>query len=640
MKILKNPSGVSWNTIDWQVVERLVFKQQKKIYKASKAGNIKLVRQLQDLLCKSSYAKWVAIKQTTHYSKQNTVSLKKQNLENPSPFGCVSCPRGSLQEKLWTGKGGNELSSEEKMSLVPLLIFPVSSSSFKKVWIPKPKKRYKSFGQIEKPSPLSGPKEKVQHSVQPIISTILTRCMQTLLKLALEPEWEAKFEADVYGFRPGRNYHHALKAIRTSISKKPHYLISIQIDHIFDKLNHTLLLKKTGLTGKYRQTLQNWLKAGLFNQEMGLGSPTGLGVDTVLNQTAFSSPILSPLLMNIAFFGLRDCLEKNVVKLFEDKRLKNVNGFLEPETSKNEPSRSSLLTKPQSIIVIQYAGNFIVLHSAKKIILACKSKIPEFFSTVGLILNNNQLQLSHTFELKSEDTFQEGFRKTPGFEFLGFQIQQFKTQSKAKLFQTFPYEVRRSYSLRQNNGKLCLEDKDKAAAKEPREDSSTPVKPFFGRHFTPNGKEEAPQNFQTRIWPSQLLCNLHQKRLHKCILSNQGLKLSQELLINLLNPIIGEWGGYFGRSDAKTIKTLAKMDFLLYLKLKKWGLKKTGSTKTGLQKYWTTINHDSNKRFFANSTKSVILKAHRDYSNVFSGSLHSPFKKRAIRNKYSITSNL
>ncbi|HBL12512.1 MAG TPA: hypothetical protein DD379_14125, partial [Cyanobacteria bacterium UBA11162] len=58
----------------------------------------------------------------------------------------------------------------------------------RRVWIPKP-------GSPE-PRPLG-------------IPTIADRALQALVKAALEPEWEAKFEPNSYGFRPGRACHDA-----------------------------------------------------------------------------------------------------------------------------------------------------------------------------------------------------------------------------------------------------------------------------------------------------------------------------------------------------------------------------------------------------------------------------------------------
>jgi RNA-directed DNA polymerase len=45
------------------------------------------------------------------------------------------------------------------------------------------------------------------------------RATQALAKLALEPEWEAKFEPNSYGFRPGRSAHDAIEAIFLNIKQ-------------------------------------------------------------------------------------------------------------------------------------------------------------------------------------------------------------------------------------------------------------------------------------------------------------------------------------------------------------------------------------------------------------------------------------
>ncbi|WP_392483170.1 hypothetical protein [Nostoc sp. C110] len=43
------------------------------------------------------------------------------------------------------------------------------------------------------------------------------RALQALVKLALEPEWEARFEPNSYGFRAGRSCHDAAEAIFNAI---------------------------------------------------------------------------------------------------------------------------------------------------------------------------------------------------------------------------------------------------------------------------------------------------------------------------------------------------------------------------------------------------------------------------------------
>jgi RNA-directed DNA polymerase len=69
----------------------------------------------------------------------------------------------------------------------------------RRVWIPKP-------GKSEK-RPLG-------------IPVMSDRASQALVKQALEPEWEARFEATSYGFRPGRGCHDAIGAICNEIHSK------------------------------------------------------------------------------------------------------------------------------------------------------------------------------------------------------------------------------------------------------------------------------------------------------------------------------------------------------------------------------------------------------------------------------------
>ena len=48
-KTRDNPT-VEWNQINWSQAERLTFKLQKRIYRASERGDVKAVRKLQKTL--------------------------------------------------------------------------------------------------------------------------------------------------------------------------------------------------------------------------------------------------------------------------------------------------------------------------------------------------------------------------------------------------------------------------------------------------------------------------------------------------------------------------------------------------------------------------------------------------------------
>ncbi|WP_369408563.1 reverse transcriptase domain-containing protein [Wolbachia endosymbiont of Atemnus politus] len=73
------------------------------------------------------------------------------------------------------------------------------------------------------------------------IPTISCRAKQTLVKMALEPEWEP----NTYGFRPGRSYHYAIEAIFDVIKQKTAYVLDADISGCFDNINHNKLLKSS-----------------------------------------------------------------------------------------------------------------------------------------------------------------------------------------------------------------------------------------------------------------------------------------------------------------------------------------------------------------------------------------------------------
>jgi RNA-directed DNA polymerase len=61
------------------------------------------------------------------------------------------------------------------------------------------------------------------------IPVMETRSQQALVKLALEPEWECKFEPNSYGFRPGRSCHDAIAAIFVAIAHKAKYVLDADL---------------------------------------------------------------------------------------------------------------------------------------------------------------------------------------------------------------------------------------------------------------------------------------------------------------------------------------------------------------------------------------------------------------------------
>jgi RNA-directed DNA polymerase len=92
------------------------------------------------------------------------------------------------------------------------------------------------------------------------IPTLRDRAMQALVKLALEPEWEAVFEPNSYGFRPGRSTHDAIEAIFNFIRLQPKYVLDADIEKCFDRISQGGLLAKLHAPRPVMRLIRDWLK--------------------------------------------------------------------------------------------------------------------------------------------------------------------------------------------------------------------------------------------------------------------------------------------------------------------------------------------------------------------------------------------
>ena len=166
---------MDWKTIPWRQLERNVFKLQKCIFKASQRGDGRTVRQLQKTLMRSWSAKCLSVRRVT----QDNQGKKTAGVD-----------------------GVKDLAPKERLQLVAELTPTQQAKPTRRVWIPKP-------GSTEK-RPLG-------------ILTMGDRALQALVKKALE--WEARFEPNSYGFRPGRSAHDAIQAIFSSICNKTRFVL-------------------------------------------------------------------------------------------------------------------------------------------------------------------------------------------------------------------------------------------------------------------------------------------------------------------------------------------------------------------------------------------------------------------------------
>jgi len=89
------------------------------------------------------------------------------------------------------------------------------------------------------------------------IPTMRDRVKQVLIQAALEPQWEAVFDKDSYGSRPGRSVHDAIEAVFKSINRKPKYILYVAIEKSFDRIPHGYLIDKMRLS----KELENQIRA-------------------------------------------------------------------------------------------------------------------------------------------------------------------------------------------------------------------------------------------------------------------------------------------------------------------------------------------------------------------------------------------
>lgn len=497
-----------WQDLDWKFIQQTVFKWQQEIYLASKNGDIRLVRLVQHRLLYSIQAKLLAVRRVTQDNKGKAT---------PGIDGISQIP------------------PIDRILLARQLKIPTKPKALRRIWIPKP-------GTADT-RPLG-------------IPTIHDRCLQALMKLAMEPEWEARFESNSYGFRPGRNCHDAIRATLDCVRQKPKYVLDADLSKCFDRINQKALLIKIGFTGAYSKQLKYWLKSGILE-------------NGVLNDTTQGTPqggVISPLLANIALHGLEIYLKKWISTLKEEVVGKD--GKIGYRTR----SKASLH-------LIRYADDFIILHREKSIILACRKKVSEFLSEIySLELLETKTRLTHTLELKPDDTPSEGFDGKTGFEFLGFTIKQYKT-----------------------------------------------------KHRSAKSSQGEKLGFKTLIFPSPKSEMKYRRKLH-LVIFNLGLRYTQKTLILKLNPVIRGWASYFGVSHANTTSHLVKLDHLIHLMLRKWTQRRSKtSALMRAARYWKNIGG----RKWTFSTGETTLLLNRDYSNPISNyvkviATRSPFDENQL----------
>ncbi len=245
--------AVEWDFVDWRAHEQNVIRLRRRIFKATREQDWATVRSLQKLMLGSWSNTLMSVRQVT----QRNAGRRTAGID-----------------------GEVALSSPERADMA------VRVHRSRASWDPKPVRRVYIPKASGKQRPLG-------------IPVLMDRCHQARVRNALEPEWEAKFEARSYGFRPGRGCADAIGSLY-SVLKGPRvqrvWILDADLSAAFDRIDHDQLLATVG-DFPARGIIADWLKAGVFEPGKGF-APTEEGTP--------QGGVISPLLMNVALHGLEE----------------------------------------------------------------------------------------------------------------------------------------------------------------------------------------------------------------------------------------------------------------------------------------------------------------------------------------------
>jgi group II intron reverse transcriptase/maturase len=135
------------------------------------------------------------------------------------------------------------------------------------------------------------------------IPTLTDRVIQQATLQVLSPIYEKQFSESSYGFRPNRGCHEALKRCQEYANQGYWYVIDMDLEKFFDKVNQSMLIEILSRTIKDNRVISlihKFLNAGIMDRGIFIKSEVGVPQ---------GGPI-SPLLANIMLNELDQNLDK------------------------------------------------------------------------------------------------------------------------------------------------------------------------------------------------------------------------------------------------------------------------------------------------------------------------------------------
>jgi RNA-directed DNA polymerase len=345
---VNGPEGgfLDWDAVDWRACEENVRRLRQRIFTASRDGDLRRVRNLQKLMLRSLSNTLVSVRQVTqHNAGRRTAGVDGETVLN-SPARA-------------------ELTARIHRPSQPWQALPV-----RRVFIPKARSMK-----------ARNTKARGAGALRPLgIPVIADRAQQARVRHALEPEWEARFEARSYGFRPGRGCQDAIQMIFTTLhgrKAKREWVLDADLAAAFDRIGHDRLLAALGnfpAAGMVRA----WLRAGVLDR----------GVVTATEEGTPQGGVISPLLLNVALHGLEEAAGVRYV----------TTGRHAGETVAGCP------------VLVRYADDFVVLCHTQAQANQVKARLVQWLKLRGLAFNEGKTTIVPV---------------VGGFDFLGFTIRRY-----------------------------------------------------------------------------------------------------------------------------------------------------------------------------------------------------------------------